>query len=160
MDELRAIELLQEVMMGKDKQKLPLNSVRQRRAARKSQVPPTPAACKPKRAVEVTQQSTLPKAMRKEPANYVSDDNDTATTAEMESDSEWDSEAVDEPSIATLRRRSSRIQSQRQPDEHDALHRIVVLAAKETATVPELAAHKRKLTMGYHCANLSLQLDK
>ena len=26
--------------------------------------------------------------------------------------------------------------------------------------MPELAVHKRKLTMNYHCANLSLQLDK
>ena len=98
--------------------------------------------------------------MRKEPPNYVSDDDDTATTAEMDSDSEWDSDAVDEPSIETSKRRSRRIQSQRQPDEHDALHCIVALAAKETATVPELARHKRKLTMGYHCANLSLHLNE
>ena len=142
MDELRAIELLQEVMLGKGKQELPLNSVQQRRATRRAEMPPAPVVCEPKHSAVPTPQSTVTDAAPPEPANYVSDDED------------------DDPQAATSKRRSRRIQSQRQPDKYDTLHRIVALAAKETATVPELAVHQRKLTMGYHCANLSLQLDE
>ena len=57
-------------------------------------------------------------------------------------------------------RRSWRKLSQRQPVEGDILHRIVALAAKETAVVPPLAVEQRKLTRDYAGANLSLQLDK
>ena len=142
MDKLRAIELLQEVMLGKGKQELPLNSVKQRRTTRKAEVQPTPVVCKSNHASETTQQSTLTNETPPEPVNYVSEHED------------------DELATATSIQRSRHILSQRQPDEHDTLHRIVELAAEETVTVPELAVHKRKLTMGYHCANLNLQLDE
>ena len=104
--------------MGRRKQELPLNNVKQLQTTRKTEVQPTPVVCKSNRASETTQQSTLTNETPPEPVNYVSDDED------------------DEPAISTSIRRSRRILSQRQPDEHDTLHRIVALSAKETATVP------------------------
>ena len=74
------------------------------------------------------------------PVNYISDNEDK--------------DAAPQP------RRSKQILSQRQPDEDNSLQRIVALAANETATVPPLAVDMRKLTRGYHSANLSLQLDE
>ena len=143
MDELRAIELLQEVMMGKSTSNTPPNSVQKKKAATRTLASPVPA---PPR-----QQSTTSIKPTEAP-NYVSDD-DTATTADT--DDEWDKEFFDIPAAIPTTRRSRRIESQRQPDSHDSLHRIVALAASETATVPELTVHKRKLTVGYQCANLS-----
>ena len=144
MDELRAIELLQEVMMGKSTSNIPPNSVQKRKASAKALVSPVPVPPKRQSTTSITP---------KETPNYVSDD-DTATTADT--DDEWDKEFFDTPAAIPTTRRSRRIESQRQPDSHDSLHRIVALAASETATVPELTVHKRKLTMGYQCANLSL----
>ena len=43
-------------------------------------------------------------------------------------------------------RRIKRVLSQRQPAEGDSLHRIVALAAKETAVVPPLDVEQHKLT--------------
>ena len=42
----------------------------------------------------------------------------------------------------------------------NSLYQIRVLAAKEKAGVPALVVDKRKLVMGFHCANLNLQLGK
>ena len=57
-------------------------------------------------------------------------------------------------------RRSKRILSQQEEQENPNLHRIYDLAENETATLPPLAVDQRKLTRGYHAANLSMQLDE
>ena len=78
------------------------------------------------------------------PAIYVSDNEDETLAA------------------PPVQRRSEQILSQREDlEEHNPnLHRIYDLAETEQATVPPLAVEQRRLTQGYHAANLSLQLDK
>ena len=58
--------------------------------------------------------------------------------------------------------RSQQILSQREdPEEHNPnLHCIYNLVETEQATVPPLAVDQRKLTQGYHAANLNLQLEE
>ena len=128
-DEMRAIEMLREVMMGERETPLPLNSVQQRNAAHKKQLQTEEEEMKRGEATKFSP-----------PANYVSDDEDETPTA------------------PPVRRRSQRILSQREDlEEHNPnLHRIYDLAETEQATVPPLTVDQRRLMRGYHAANLNL----
>ena len=77
--------------------------------------------------------------------NYVSDDDD-------------------DDARPTRRRRSPRLNNfleDERPDRpSNAPHKIVALAAAETADIPDLATQQSKLTRGYGAANLELQLKE
>ena len=154
-DELRAIELLREVMLGERSAPLPLNSIQQMNANHKKQlqkerVKANPireddeetvihSNCNPNRKAT---KPTVEADSNNPPINYISDEEDG------------------KPSRPRVVRHSKRILSQQEEQENPNLHRIYDLAENETATLPPLAVDQRKLTRGYHAANLSMQLDE
>ena len=119
--------MVREVMLGKHREPLPLNSVQQRNANHKKQV-----------------QTEAAKDAHSSPINIIPDNGEGT--------------AAPPPKL----RRSQRFLSQQEEHEEHLpnLHRIYDLAEHETAKPPPLAVEQRKLTRGYHAANLNLQLDE
>ena len=158
MDELTAIELLREVLLGEVKKPLPQNSVQRRKAAQLAaqnelpqkdtstpsrplqQSPTIPATAAPtEKAGEPKIQ--LPSSGNNGP-NYIEDDESVAPNNHRA-------------------RRSKRLLSQHHNDDQQQLHRILSLVANETATIPNLEVKRdRKVSRGLGHANETLQMDE
>ena len=134
-DELQAIELLREVLLGETKRPLPATTVQRHKSAQAAATAP--------------QQTTSPPSPLSSTSNsdddpaYISDDEDKA------------------PSVHHRARRRKRVMQQRQADERDKLTHIINLMATDQTTIPDLAVNvKRKLTRGWGHAKKCLQVTE
>ena len=128
MDELTAIQLLREVLLGETTQPLPQNSIQRKNKAQSAAAQPqeytpaksTPAPIptpRPAIAAKPIAQAPVEQSANEEP-NYISDDDSVL------------------PGSGS--RRSKRILRQHRIDEQSQLHCIVNLAAHETTKIPKL----------------------
>ena len=136
MDEITAVEILRKVLTGNQRNKLPLNSVQEAKQKSKASAKVNPVTAEPPQAT----QAPTPDPQQ----NYV--------------DKDWDVDSIPEPHPGI--RRSKRTMQQIRGNEKEGLHRISALAAKETATIPDLTISKGKITRGWTKANQNLQLDE
>ena len=149
MDELTAIQLLREVLLGEATQPLPQNSIQRKNsaqsaAAQTQECAPeisTPAPIPtPRPAIAAKPIAQLPvKQSSNDEPNYISDDDSVV------------------PGNGS--RRSKRILQQHRIDEQSHLHRIVNLVAQETTSIPHLEINrKRTVSRGLGQANEALQM--
>ena len=147
MEEIAAIELLREVLLGERKEELPLNSVQKERAKQREMPAIVPEQTTTHSGEAASGAGNTPEHSNswKGEANYISDDEDEGS---------WNKTPGDG------RRRSKRVLQQLRANEKDDLHNIVMLAANETATVPEMHIKSDITKRGYAAANQHLQLDE
>ena len=149
MDELTAIQLLREVLLGETSQPLPPNSLQRKKAAQTEAAKQPTVEAAPSPAPKQLQPSnpapipvSKPTAPPDDEPNYISDDDDESVTHDHHRN-----------------RRSKRLMRQQRIDDHDDLHRIVNLVANETTTIPDLRINrKRPTTHGLGHANEALQM--
>ena len=137
MDEIVAIQLLREVLLGESTAPLPENSVQRRKAAQKTATNATPTTQK---AVSPTPEPHKPATILDDEPHYIPDD-----------------DSVQHDNHRS--RRSKRILRQQRIDDQQELHRIVNLVSNETAHVPDLHVNKQRTTSrGLGHANEALQM--
>ena len=133
MEELTAIELLREVLLGEQRNKLPANSVQLHKSNQQA-MPPQRIMEKPTAASSATTPNSVIPDDKDEDlpaldANYVSDDKEDNFTP-----------------INHRARRSKRVSQQQRHSERNKTNRIAFLAAHETASIPDLSVQPKKLT--------------
>ena len=157
MEDLQAIEVLREVLLGERVEPVPPNNLQLERQ-RQKELPAGPTSQIP--AAKANETTISGTADDKQPArepNYVSDDEED----EGDPTSVADFWRVDELPPNHQVRRSKRVMQQIRQNNQDGLHRIVALAANETAVVPGVEVNKHaKYARGYAGANQRLQLDE
>ena len=145
MEEITAIELLREVLLGEQRVHLPPNSVQLRRTNQQIVPPPriamTPASASPT-ATPINNMSDKDNTLPVLIPNYASEDEDDDY----------------EPTLSQRTLRSQRVM-QRQRKSTEPNH-IAALAASETTCIPDLTVQRRKFTRGYGHANLDLQMKE
>ena len=153
MDELAAIELLRKILLGENKDPLPMNSVQKQRERERAQPAPrdvvgqspatsiTPAASLPTLVPTIT-----PSAAPSAAPNYVTDD---------EAEEEDGSAPLSSPVPGQGRRRSKRVIEQLRR-KMKGLERIAALAASESAVIPDLPLGANKYNRGFTAANQHL----
>ena len=147
MDEITAIELLREILLGEKTTPLPPNSVQRRKTAESaaakeggSKDSTTSKVIEAPSPIPVSK-NTPPSPPADDEPNYISDDDDSVVHDNHRN------------------RRSKRIMRQQRVDDQHTLHRIVNLVATETATVPDLQVNRKRPTMhGLGHANEALQM--
>ena len=165
-DELTAIELLREVLLGKKKEKLPKKSVQTKESQQKI-VAPTKVAAKPAKPTQ-----TVPDEKRKitpftrsrvqfPDRTLVSPKHEDDDEAMPDLDADFISDGADDEDEDTTRNHRARIRNrvmaQKRKSDNDALHHIKFLAANKTADIPALTVKIRE-TRGFGGANMHLQL--
>ena len=161
MKEMEAIDMLRQVMMGERKEKLPQNSVQERRSvqieeqARGRQVE---EADQPR--IENQTESTLVTTRPKRALSPVSVTDIPEHTEAKNGDDEFNYISDDEDDVQPQRtlRRSKRVLQQLRDNEKNGLHLIVAFVANKTANVPDQVVKTNKLA---NCmANTNLNLYK
>ena len=154
MDELTAIELLRKVLLGENKDPLPMNSVQKQRERERAQSAPqhtveqssapstTSAESPPMRAPTIT-----PSATPSGVSNCITDND--------EEEEDW-SAPPPSPVPGQGLRRSKRVIEQLRRNEMEGLERVALLAASESAVVPDLPLCTRKYNGGFAVANQHL----
>ena len=172
MDEIVAIQLLREILLGESSAPLPSNSVQRRKAAQT-------AAAKEKSTVEGSV-PTIPKGLgtnkectsksapvalepvqSDEPNKVVVTHKPHLTAIDHDDEPHYisDDESVQHDNHRN--RRSKRILRQQRIDNQQALHHIVNLIGYETTHVPDLQVNlNRKVTRGMGHTNEALQMDE
>ena len=177
MDEITAIELLREVLLGENRTTLPPNSVQVRKRAQdeSAKAPTSSAAVTPNKTAALSETNKSPPISANPKANEtqpISDTPDTVNDNETNDDEPAyvsDDEDEDEGNAYRMRR-SKRVAARgtkqtsrgtRHTEVRDQLHKIMNLTAHETATVPDVAINvNRKLSRGWSQANEQLQLGE
>ena len=126
MDELRAIEMLREVMLGERREALPQNSVQIQRAQQRQSTPKTPPTDIPCSFPTQNPSGT--------PINYVSDDEDD----------DKDSRPASTAKRGHTIRRSKRALQQLRDNNKEGLDRMMALAAHEKVSMPDLTVKDNK----------------
>ena len=142
MDELRAIEMLREVLLGERREALPQNSVQTQRAQQQQSTPKTPPTDIPCSFPTNNPSGT--------PINYDSDGED---------DDKDNRPASSRKSGRTIRR-SKRALQQLRDNKKEKPHLIVALAAHEKLSMPDLTIKDDKFRRGWASANLDLQMKE
>ena len=137
LDEVTAVALLRNVLLGEQTEPLPPTTVQRRKAAQRAAAAETTTTTPtPTRAEEDSPPPSTDAA-------YISDDED------------------DDVPTNHRQRRSKRVMAQMRHDDRQQLHRIACLVANETASVPDLTLKQgRGLTQGLQGANERLQFDE
>ena len=118
MEEITAIELLREVLLGEKKMAIPPNSI-QLRKAKQQQLSPHQSSSTPSKPATN--------------ANYVSDDDNDDALPDLDgnySDSDDKDDEVKDAAINPRARRSKNVMQQIGQNEREDLHRISSLAAR------------------------------
>ena len=165
LDELKAIAMLREVLLGERTEPLLSNSlqkIRQQQRVQSQQVVPTQANVHkskdnaPENRVNARIKLAASPAPTSPSPNYISDDDDESQGSE---DDDWDippSQAI--PGQGS--RRSKRVLSQLRQNEKNGLERIASLAAWESAVVPDLSCRDKKYANSLSAANNQLQMSE
>ena len=177
MDEITAIELLREVLLGENRTTLPPNSVQVRKRAQdeSAKAPTSSAAVTPNETAAPSETnksppiSANPKTNETQPISATPDTVNDNETNDDEPAYVSDDEDEEEGN-AYRKRRSKRVAARgtkqtsrgtRHTEVRDRLHKIMNLTAHETATVPDVAINvNRKLSRGWSQANEHLQLGE
>ena len=144
MDELEAIELLREVLLGERKTPLPMNSVQERRIKERAQ--PVPIA-----TVEQGPTYVETPAVPTDAPNYISGDEEEEDSYTIEEDTPLPGQGL---------RHSKRVLEQMKRNELEGLERIAALVATETAEMPGLPISENKYKRGLASANKHLQMNE
>ena len=156
-DKLAAVELLRKVLLGENKDPLPMNSVQKQRERERAQPVPhntveqSPAtSVTPVVSLPTLAPVTTPSAKHRADPNYMSNNE--------EEEEDWSA-----PSPAPVPgqglRQSKRVIEQLKRNEKEGLERIAALAVSESAVVPDLPIAQSKYNRGFVAANHHLQMD-